>query len=65
MMSKIGLVMWTDYELQIVWIISTGCINGNLTLNDQGIHKLADVDNYEQRRDIEDDIMPPGHEVLR
>ena len=57
--------MWTDYELQIVWIISTGCINGNLTLNDQGIHKLADVDNYEQRIDIEDDIMPPGHEVLQ
>ena len=54
--------MWTDYELQVVWIISTGCINGNLTLNDQGIHKLADVDNYEQRGD---NIMPPGHEVLR
>ena len=57
--------MWTDYELQIVWIIRTGCSNGNLTLNDQDIHKLADVDNYEQRRDIEDDIMPPGHEVLQ
>ena len=57
--------MWTDYDVKIVWIIRTGCSNGNLTLNDQDIHKLADVDNYEQRRDIEDDIMPPGHEVLR
>ena len=47
--------MWTDYELQIVWIIRTGCSDGNLTLNDHDIHKLTDVDNYEQQRDIKDD----------
>ena len=35
-MSRIGKVMWTDYELQIVGIIKTGC---SLTLNDQDIHK--------------------------
>ena len=45
-------------------IIRIGCVNGNLTLNDQDIHKLTDVDNYVQQGDIENDIMPPGHEVV-